>query len=99
MDEIKKALLLGIKKFGRKKTFNEILNEAGFKVDKIQRIELANELESQGLIHSVMYRLPFEIRAELTTDGKKSIKDSGTNDMLQSLLLLFGLTNQGLAAI
>jgi hypothetical protein len=99
MDEIKKALLLGLKSFGRNKTFNEILVEAGFKIDKIQRIELANELEAEGLIHTVTYRLPFEIRAELTPNGKKSLGDNGGNDIVQSILLLLGLTNQGWAVI
>src|SRR5688572_23369483 len=99
MDEIKKALLLGLNNFGRNKTFNEILSAAGFKIDKIQRIELANELEEEGLIHTVTYRLPFEIRAELTPNGKKSLGNNGGNDIVQSLLLLFGFTNQGWSVI
>lgn len=98
MHEIKKALLEGLKTFGRKKTFHEILTEAGFATDKMQRIELANELETLGLIQTVTYRLPFEIRAELSPTGKKSLSDTGANhSAIQSFLFLLGLSNQGWA--
>jgi hypothetical protein len=94
MDNIKAALLAGLRKFGRKKTFNEILTEAGYTLDENERIELADELESKGMIQSVTYRLPFEIRAELTAIGKDLAgkANSAGTALFNFFLALFDLT-------
>jgi hypothetical protein len=99
MNEIKKALLIGLQKFGRKKTFNEILTVAGFTLDKVQRIELASEFENKGLIRTVTYRLPFEIRAELSQKGEEvvnglqsEVKPSGLSSFLAFVKANFTLS-------
>ena len=89
---MKNALLIGIKKYGRKKSFHDIIAEAGFEADELQRIEIANEFEALGLIKSVTYKLPFEIRAELTAKGHELIRQLESNEkpLLNMVLLLLG---------
>jgi DNA-binding Lrp family transcriptional regulator len=68
IDEISKTLLTILQKCGRHKTFAEILVERELSNDK--QDELANQLEDMGLIESVTFKLPFEIRAELSMAGE-----------------------------
>ena len=69
IDEIAKAILLGVEHYGKKKTFAQILDEAHIEYDKDIEIEVANTLEALRLIESVSYKLPLEIRAELSPTG------------------------------
>lgn len=69
IDEIAKAILLGVEQYGKKKTFAQILDEANVEYDKDIEIEVANTLEALRLIESVSYKLPLEIRAELSSTG------------------------------
>jgi len=69
IDEVGKALISTLKKCGRHKTFSEILEENGIIYTNERQGELANTLEALGVIESVTYRLPFEIRAELSNAG------------------------------
>ena len=69
IDEIAKAILLGVEHYGKEKTFAQILDEAHIDYDKDIEIEVANTLEALRLIESVSYKLPLEIRAELSPTG------------------------------
>ena len=68
--ELEKAILRGLSRFGRDKSFTQILREAGFTFDNTRQFEAAIGLESLGLIQSVIYKLPLEIRAELSPSGQ-----------------------------
>jgi len=70
IDEVAKALLTGLELAGRQKTFAEILTESHVSFDNDTQIEVANTLEALGLIIAVSYRLPLEIRAELSETGR-----------------------------
>ena len=76
MDKLRLAILFGLQKFGREKTFSKILNDAGVRYTKSQLLEAANELESLGLIKSITYQLPVEITAELTPYGKELLNSN-----------------------
>src|SRR5688500_3621308 len=85
IDEIAKAILIGLENAGKRKTFAQILNEADVAFDKDIEIEVANTLEALRLIESVVYQLPLEIRAELSQTGlaivaalKKGKESKGT---------------------
>ncbi len=69
IDKIGKTLLVALKKCGKHKTFTEILDQSEIPYSQEEQAEAAIVLESLGLIESVSYRLPFEIRAELTFTG------------------------------
>lgn len=69
LDETGKALLLGLQRSGKTKTFSQILNEAGVAFEKDGLVDLANLLEGLGLIRAVSYQLPVAIRAELSPYG------------------------------
>ena len=64
--ETGKAILQALNVFGKNATFSQILAKAGLSYDNSRQVEIALSLESMGLIHSVTYSLPLEIRAELT---------------------------------
>lgn len=68
IDEVSKRLLIALQKCGRHKTFTEILEEGELTND--QQDDLATKLETMGLIESVTFKLPFEIRAELSMAGE-----------------------------
>ena len=98
MDKIEEVILLGIQKFGRQKTFAEILDAAGVYTDDSRRLEAANTLESSGLIQDVTYQLPLTIRASLSPSGQafvtsldrgasKNISDLGMHALLIFLQL------------
>jgi hypothetical protein len=68
VDETQKTLLIALQKCGRHRTFGEILEEKELSNDA--QDELANVLEAMGLIESITFKLPFEIRAELSMAGE-----------------------------
>ena len=68
-DSIEAVILMGLRTYGRKKTFAEILDEAGIANDDTRRLEAATSLEASGLIEEVSYQLPVTIRANLTAAG------------------------------
>ena len=70
IDEVGKTILLALNEHGRQKTFSQILDEGRITCSKETQVEAAIVLESLLLIESVTYRLPLEIRAELTPTGK-----------------------------
>ena len=65
------TILMGLRAYGRKKTFAEILDDAGMANDDNRRLEAATALEASGLIEEVSYQLPITIRATLTPTGKQ----------------------------
>ena len=69
IDEAAKILLVALKKCGKHKTFTEILDQSEVLYSLESQAEAAITLETLGLIESVTYRLPFEIRAQLTFTG------------------------------
>ena len=69
MDERKIILLFGVEKYGKTKSFNQILTEAGLFHDDALRIEEASALEDEELIEAVTYRYPVDIRAEISAKG------------------------------
>jgi len=71
LDEAGKVILIALKRCGKHKTFAQILDEAGSPRTGDLQVLLAINLESLGLIESVTYRLPIEIRAELSATGIK----------------------------
>jgi hypothetical protein len=80
VSQLRLTILLGLQQSGREKTFSEILGEAAISYTKTQLLDAANALESLGLIDSVTYQLPVEIRAELTSYGREflsSIQNEG----------------------
>lgn len=98
MEQIKRAILAGLKQHGREQTFSQILEAAGYKLDPSRRMELAAALESAGLIKNVSYQLPVAIRAELTDAGKKFLlsdntppQQSGTSAGLTGILIFLQL--------
>ena len=74
LDEIGKAILVGIYRYGKTKTFAEILSEGGFAFDNARQVEIAISLESLELINSVSYQLPLKISAELTSLGESVVR-------------------------
>ena len=68
IDEKSKKLLTSLQICGRHKTFAEILGDGELSND--QQDEMANQLEDLGLIESITFKLPFEIRAELSLAGE-----------------------------
>jgi hypothetical protein len=87
IDETGKAILLGLKKSGKTKTFSQILEEAGVPFDKGNLLEVANLLEALDLIKSVSYQLPVAIRAELSLQGHSLVKTFQAADMDNSYIL------------
>jgi DNA-binding Lrp family transcriptional regulator len=79
MDDITKEILKGLRQYGRKKTFKEILEQAGYSLSNEDRFALANKLETEGLIKSVTYSLPVSIRAELSNKGNLALVQKGMN--------------------
>lgn len=71
VDEIAAAILKGLRRVGKKKSFMEILAESGVRCTSDRLLEIANDLESRKLIQSVTYQLPVSIRAELSKTGKQ----------------------------
>ena len=71
INEIQRTILLGLKKYGRNRTFSQILEEANLFADGRDRVETAFSLEASGYIQSVTYQLPVTIRAELSASGKQ----------------------------
>ncbi len=69
IDETGKALLIGLQRSGKTKSFSQILDEAGVVCDKTTLVDMATLLEALGLIRAVSYQLPVAIRAELTPYG------------------------------
>jgi hypothetical protein len=69
LDEVGKAILIGLYKYGRGKTIEESLTDAKIQCDNSRQVEAAISLEALELIHSVSYQLPLEIHAELTPLG------------------------------
>jgi hypothetical protein len=67
---IETSILIGLKKYGRNRTFSQILEEARLYADSRERVEAAFTLEGAGYIQSVTYQLPVTIRAELSTLGR-----------------------------
>jgi hypothetical protein len=74
LDEIGKVILRGLRRSGKKKTFADILDEAGFQYDNARQVEIAINLEALDLIQSVTYQLPIEIHAELSPLGEAVVK-------------------------
>lgn len=74
LDDISKAVLLGLEQNGRSTTLTQILILAGHVVSNDRQIELATSLESLGLIENVSYQLPLRIRAELSKAGHAVVK-------------------------
>jgi hypothetical protein len=68
--ETGKAILRALKMFGKGVTFSQILANAGLSYDNSRQVEIANSLEIMGLIQSVSYSLPLEIRAEISSTGE-----------------------------
>jgi hypothetical protein len=94
MEKIEVVILLGLQKYGRSKSFTEILAEAGMGNDKIQRLEAAYSLEAAGLIQNVLYQLPLTIHAELSAAGVAYVKSlqgnggsGGTEPSVHNVLL------------
>lgn len=84
-DKVKVAILLGLKHSGRKKTFAQILDDAGLQHDAVLRFKVANSLEASGLIQAVSYQLPVAIQAELSQAGENFVNtrllSAGRNTM------------------
>lgn len=72
MSDLEAIILVGLKEYGRDKTFLQLFEEAHMSVDATERVELACALEAAGLIQAVSYQLPVAIRAELTDAGKEA---------------------------
>ena len=87
IDETGKAILIGLKRSGKTKTFSQILDEAGLPFDKSNLLELANLLEALDLIKSVSYQLPVAIRAELSPEGHSLVKTFQAADTDNSFIL------------
>jgi len=87
IDETGKAILIGLKKSGKTKTFSQILEEAGIPFDKNSLVEVANLLEAFDLIKSVSYQLPVAIRAELSAKGQSMVKSFQATAMDNSTVL------------
>ena len=87
IDETGKAILIGLKKSGKTKTFSQILEEAGVPFDKGALLEIASLLEALDLIRSVSYQLPVAIRAELSPQGHAIVKTFQSIPTDNSLLL------------
>jgi len=87
ISDLEAAILIGVKKYGRRKTITEILEEAHMYADARERVQIAFALEEAGYIKSVSYQLPVTIRAELSPTGEKiaeSLEDErwlGTREM------------------
>lgn len=88
LDDAGKAILLGLRSYGKIATFADILMDAGCNFDSPRQVEIAISLESLELIESVSYRFPVEIRAVLSElglkvaralDGEEPEKDTRTN--------------------
>jgi hypothetical protein len=95
MDKIEEVILLGLKQFGRNKTFAEILEGAGLHTDDSRRLEAATSLETSGLIRDVTYQLPLSIRASLSPAGEEvanSLRSNTSRNISESglpALLIF----------
>jgi hypothetical protein len=87
---IEATILMGLRNYGRKKTFAEILDEAGIANDDNRRLEAATSLEASGLIEEVSYQLPVTIRADLTSTGKEV-----ANALKQNTVSKFWFRNLG----
>jgi hypothetical protein len=87
IDETGKAILLGLKRSGKTKTFSQILEEAGIPFDKTNLLEVANLLEALELIRAVSYQLPVAIRAELSPQGQAIVKTLQTAPTDNSFVL------------
>lgn len=74
LNKIETAILLGLKEFGRKKTFAEILDAAKLPQGDAIRFQVASSLEARGLIMNISYQLPVKIRAELSAEGEEFVK-------------------------
>lgn len=96
LDEVGKVILMGLHKHGRAKSLSQHLNEAGINFDSSRQVELAISLESLELIKNVSYRLPLEIRGELTPLGESLVvailktKKNKLNDALNTIRQRFG---------
>jgi hypothetical protein len=91
---IEATILMGLRTYGRKKTFAEILDEAGIANDDNRRLEAATALEASGLIEEVSYQLPVTIRADLTSAGKdvaNSLQNTSTKFWFRNLGERWGL--------
>jgi hypothetical protein len=75
LTDVEAALLLGLRKHGRRRSFTEILDDAGIYATSNERFEIALTLEVEGYIHLVTYHSPATVRAELTPEGE-SVADS-----------------------
>ena len=71
LSDIERAIFLGLRKYGRNRTFSQMLEEASLFADGTERVEVAFTLEASGYIQAVTYQLPVRIRAELSNTGKK----------------------------
>jgi len=74
LDEVGKVVLLGLYTHGKAKTLSDYLKDAGITNDNSRQVEVAISLESLELIKEVTYRLPLEIRAELTPLGESLVR-------------------------
>jgi hypothetical protein len=69
--KVQDILLEGVFKYGRRKTFAEILHESGVLVNDLELIEIAKELEATGMTQSTTYGPFASIRAEISSQGEE----------------------------
>ena len=69
LSDVEAAILLGLRKYGRRKTFMQILEEANISTSDAERFDIAFTLEADGYISDVSYYAPITVRAELTPEG------------------------------
>lgn len=70
--DIESTIVLGLRKYGRRATFMDILMADGIFAADQELFEIALALEVDGFIESVSYQAPATIRAELTKEGAKA---------------------------
>jgi len=71
LSDVEAAILLGLRKYGRRKTFIQILEEASISATDAERFDIAFTLEADGYINDVTYYAPITIRAALSAEGEK----------------------------
>jgi hypothetical protein len=63
-------ILEGVFKYGRRKTFAEILQEAGVVVSDVELIKIAKELQRSGMTQATTYGPDASIRADISSQGE-----------------------------
>ena len=72
LSDVEAMIVLGLRKYGRRATFMDILMADGVFAADQELFEIALALEVDGFIESVSYQAPATIRAELTKEGAKA---------------------------